>query len=225
MLVLQIPPPAPTPVPPPAPEPTPTPVPSYSHISLSKTSLSFNSTSGVKPSSQTVSLSNTGSATMNWTVSTNQSWCKTSKTSGTLFEGSSTTFSVSVDAQVNGQVLNCIVAVSDIDADNSPQYINVSHTVTGSPDTTPPSVSITYPSNSSRVSGTITIKAIATDNSSVSKVEFYIDNRLFKTDTSVSYSYRWNVGSRSVTKGAHTILVKAYDRAGNISTAQVSVTK
>lgn len=49
---------------------------------------------------------------------------------------------------------------------------------TGAPpvsDTTPPTVSITSPSNSSTVSGTITITATASDNVGVANVQFYLD--------------------------------------------------
>ncbi len=240
------PPPAPTPVPtptPPAPEPTPTPVPipeptpvpvptpepspvlTYPHISLSKVSMTFSSKSGIKPSSQSVTISNTGNGTMNWTISTNQTWCHASKTSGTLSSGTNTSFSIILDAQTSAQNLSCTVAVSDIEADNSPQYITVGYTVTGELDVTPPTVSISSPKNGSRVSGTITISASTTDSSGISKVEFYVDNKLVKSDTSKSYSYKWNVGSRSVAKGTHAISVKAYDKIGNTSVAQISVTK
>jgi hypothetical protein len=215
----------PPPAPEPLPEPTPEPVAVYPHIDLSKMTISFSSQVGIKPSSQSVTLSNTGTAEMNWTISTNQPWCKTSKTSGTLSPNGSTSFAINVDAQTNGQVLSCIVAVSDIEADNNPQYVNVTHTVTGAKDTTPPTLSITYPKDRARVSGTITVTTSVSDSSGISKVDFYIDNKLVKSDTSKSYSYRWNVGSRSVPKGSHTILVKAYDKANNVSTAQISVTK
>ena len=45
----------------------------------------------------------------------------------------------------------------------------------GTPDTTPPVISITSPADSSTVSGSISIVALATDNIGVSNVQFYLD--------------------------------------------------
>lgn len=91
------------------------------------------------------------------------------------------------------------------------------------PDTTPPTVSITSPSNDTSVSGTITISASASDNVGMAKVELYIDGLLKSTDTASPFNFVWD--STTVGNGFHTILVKAYDLAGNIGTSTtVSVT-
>lgn len=86
-------------------------------------------------------------------------------------------------------------------------------------DTNPPTLNILQPKAGSTVSKTIDIKAEATDESGISKVEFYINNKLVATATTQPYTYRWN--TRSVKDGWHTITVKAYDNAGN--TAQTSI--
>jgi hypothetical protein len=68
-----------------------------------------------------------------------------------------------------------------------------------------------------------TITASATDNKGVSKMELYVDNALQTTFSSGSLSWNWN--TRSIAAGAHTIQVKAFDAAGNVSTASSTVYK
>ena len=68
--------------------------------------------------------------------------------------------------------------------------------------------------------GKITIVAVASDTtSSISKVEFYIDGSLKKTDNSTPYEWQWD--ERTV--GKHTIKVIAYDEAGNKETKEIEV--
>ena len=91
------------------------------------------------------------------------------------------------------------------------------------PDTTPPTTSITAPANGATVSGTTTVTASASDNVSVTKVEFYLDNVLQSADTTSPYSWAWNTTTAS--NGAHALTSEAYDAAGNIGTSTaVSVT-
>ena len=80
-------------------------------------------------------------------------------------------------------------------------------------DTTPPSVSATE----SGTSGTITLSASATDNVSVTKVEFYVDGALKATDTVSPFSA--TLDSTTLANGSHSLVAKAYDAAGNIGTS------
>ena len=89
-------------------------------------------------------------------------------------------------------------------------------------DTTPPQVSITNPTNSSTVSGTINIQANATDNKGISKVEFYVDGALKSTDTSSPYAYSWDTAA--VSNAAHTLKAIAYDTSSNKNEAQINIT-
>ncbi|HEY0515068.1 MAG TPA: Ig-like domain-containing protein [Thermoanaerobaculia bacterium] len=94
---------------------------------------------------------------------------------------------------------------------------------TGTPDTTPPTTSITAPANGATVSGTVSVTASAADNVGVVKVEFYIDGALKSTATTSPYTFSWN--TTTVANGSHTIVSKAYDAANNIGTsATVTVT-
>lgn len=95
---------------------------------------------------------------------------------------------------------------------------------TAAVDTVVPTVSITNPANGSVVSGAMTtVTAEASDNVGVVKVEFLVDNVVKSTDQSVPYSYKWNI--KKVSSGTHSIATKAYDAAGNSSSAQINVSK
>lgn len=89
-------------------------------------------------------------------------------------------------------------------------------------DTTRPVTAITMPDNLSTVSGEVTVKADASDNTGVTRVEFYVQDVLKATDTASAYEYKWNTAQYS--NGTYTITVKAYDAAGNSSVDARSVT-
>jgi PKD repeat protein len=80
-------------------------------------------------------------------------------------------------------------------------------------DTTPPSVNATE----SGTSGTITLSATATDNVSVTKVEFYVDGVLKGTDTTSPFSM--TLDSTTLSNASHSLVAKAYDAAGNVGTS------
>ena len=67
------------------------------------------------------------------------------------------------------------------------------------------------------------IKATASDNIGVTKMELYIDGALKGTSTSATLSISWN--TRKASTGAHTISVKAYDAAGNMGMTSITVFK
>jgi hypothetical protein len=93
----------------------------------------------------------------------------------------------------------------------------------GGGDTTPPTTSITAPSNGTTVSGTTNVTATASDNVGVTRVEFLLDGALQSTDTSSPYAWSWNTAS--VANGVHVLVSKAYDAANNFGTSvSVSVT-
>ncbi|WP_281999185.1 Ig-like domain-containing protein [Geotalea uraniireducens] len=85
---------------------------------------------------------------------------------------------------------------------------------TSTADTTAPTVSISSPAAAATVKGTVTVSATASDNVKVSKVEFYVNNVLKRTDTYAPYSYSWDTTTGA--DGSYTLLAKAYDAAGNV---------
>ena len=89
-------------------------------------------------------------------------------------------------------------------------------------DTTPPSVSISAPVASATVSGTISVTGSATDNVGVTNVQFFVDGVLQSSSTAASYSFSWNTAA--FTNASHTVTVEAFDPAGNLGKASVTVT-
>jgi hypothetical protein len=65
--------------------------------------------------------------------------------------------------------------------------------------------------------------ASASDNAGVAQVSFYVDGVLRCTDTAAPYTCAWN--ARKAAAGSHIIQAKAWDAAGNMGTASVTVTK
>lgn len=89
-------------------------------------------------------------------------------------------------------------------------------------DTIPPSISIISPQNEATVAGIVNIKASVYDNVGIAKVEFYINGNYLGEVTSSPYEYSWNTNLVSNNTN-YTITAKAYDNAGNIGTASITV--
>ncbi len=135
---------------------------------------------------------------------------------------SSTTLSATLAPQALGEEWYYYVTAVQADGNiiwSAPMWI----TWGGSSDTTPPTTSITAPAAGSTLSGTTVVTASATDDTGVSKVEFYLDGALAASDTTAPYEWPW--ATTTATNATHTISSKAHDAAGNTSTsANVSVT-
>lgn len=99
-------------------------------------------------------------------------------------------------------------------------------TLVAPPDVTPPVVTISKPVNGTKLSksGSTTISATASDASGLSQMQIFLDGKNLKTCLSTT-SCSTSVSNSTVTTGAHTISVNAKDKAGNIATSTVSVTK
>ena len=91
------------------------------------------------------------------------------------------------------------------------------------PDSVAPSVSIISPASGGSLLKTQRIEALASDNIGVLRVEFYINDALFATDTSAPYVVYWN--TRRIAQGAYVIKAIAYDASGHSATAAVTVTR
>lgn len=83
-------------------------------------------------------------------------------------------------------------------------------------DTTPPTVTITSPSSGASVAGLIDVNISAIDNVGISKVELLVDGKLY-AQTAVS-PYVFSLDTTTLTNGAHNLIAKAYDLAGNVGT-------
>ncbi len=97
-------------------------------------------------------------------------------------------------------------------------------TPTSSPaDAMPPTVSITNPLNNAKIQhgSTVLISALATDNTGVTKVEFYVSDSLKCISTSAPYRCSWKVPGKRGTK--YTLKATAYDRSANRSSSSITV--
>jgi formylglycine-generating enzyme required for sulfatase activity len=91
-------------------------------------------------------------------------------------------------------------------------------------DITEPVVYLSQPANNSEfVEGdVVTIKGFASDNNTVTKVEFYIDGIENFSDTASPYEYSWDTTGKL---GSHSIMLKAYDPSNNIGSSTVNTVK
>lgn len=83
-------------------------------------------------------------------------------------------------------------------------------------DLTPPTVSLTY----SLSKTSITLKAQASDNLGIVKVQFYIDGNLVSTDTLAPYAVTSKIRGKTQN---HTLSATAFDAAGNSTTSQQTI--
>jgi len=89
-------------------------------------------------------------------------------------------------------------------------------------DSRPPRVALTAPTTRSTVSGTISVKANASDGVGVEGVQFQLDGvDLGTEDTTAPYSIPWD--TTTTTNGTHSLTATARDAAGNRKSAAISV--
>jgi hypothetical protein len=100
--------------------------------------------------------------------------------------------------------------------------IQVGYNTPSGADITPPSVTITSPTNGASVESTITVGVAASDNIGVSGVSLKVDGALVSTDNSAPYSFSWNTGT--VAAGIHSLTATATDAAGNANSNSIQVT-
>jgi hypothetical protein len=96
-------------------------------IGVSPSSFSFTATAGgANPANQSLSITNTGGGTLNWTASSNATWLSVSPTSGTA--PSTATVSVNITGLAAG-TYNGAITVSATGATNTPVNVPVTLTV------------------------------------------------------------------------------------------------
>ncbi|MEO0080395.1 MAG: Ig-like domain-containing protein [candidate division WOR-3 bacterium] len=81
-------------------------------------------------------------------------------------------------------------------------------------DRTPPSCVITYPTDSTIVSGIVIIRAEAFDSSGVALIRFYVDNGLLKAESSNIATANWDTRNLSQ-ESWHRLWCSALDIVGN----------
>ncbi len=88
------------------------------------------------------------------------------------------------------------------------------------PDTTPPTVAITFPTENAQVAAGFPVNATAMDDRTVEKLELRLDGQLIKTLEAAPWNFQTPA---NLSQGKHKVEVTAYDRGGNTSKALVNV--
>ena len=86
-------------------------------------------------------------------------------------------------------------------------------------DSTPPSITISSPTDGSRVSVNLPVYVNTSDNVKVVRVELYADGVLVASSSSAPFTTKWN--TKKIPAGAHNLQCRAYDAAGNSGVSQV----
>ncbi len=174
---------------------------------------------------------NTGTRQKLWTeTSSTTGLTNTVHTVGDL--AANTYYAVAVDS-VTGSNISGAGCSAGICLSNSSGEISFTYTgsysthtfsVVESSDTTPPSVSVTTPTDGSTATGIATITATASDGVGVVGVQFKLDSTttIESEDTTNPYSVSWD--STAASNGSHTLSAVAHDAAGNYATSTVTVT-
>src|SRR5262249_10248759 len=89
-------------------------------------------------------------------------------------------------------------------------------------DTTPPTIGVTSPSSGSTVAGSVAVTTTVSDNVGIAHVDFQIDTGGTTSVSASPYGYAWD--TTALANGTHTLTATAFDQAGNLATASVSVT-
>jgi hypothetical protein len=85
-----------------------------------------------------------------------------------------------------------------------------------------PVVAITSPATGATLSGIVTVQATATDNAGVVRASLAVDGAL--RSSVATGPYRLSLDTTTMSNGTHTLTVLAYDAAGNVGSADVTVT-
>jgi hypothetical protein len=100
-----------------------------------------------------------------------------------------------------------------------PVSINDRGGAPATPDTTPPTVSITTPANLATISGSTSLGATAGDDVAVVGVRFYYNSNLISDDTISPYLVSWD--TTSVGNGSYPLTAVARDTSNNSTTSAI----
>jgi cytochrome c peroxidase len=121
---------------------------------------------------------------------------------------------------------NHLLTVTAIDSSNNSASATLAvvidnASVTPPADTTNPTVEITAPSSGDSVSGNVTVSADAGDITGVTSVVFSIDGTEIGQLTTPPYAQVWD--TEAFAEGGHSLVVTAFDAAGNSTSSSISV--
>ncbi len=92
-------------------------------------------------------------------------------------------------------------------------------------DSSTATVNISNPQNGELVAGPIPIKVTAGDSKRIAKVSLSINGQEVAVAYGTTLSYLWSTAAKSKTPTSYTISARAWDPAGNLGTASISVNR
>ncbi len=116
---------------------------------------------------------------------------------------------------VNNQSVAATYVPLTADNNTVVSYIDYNVTNQNVPDTTPPTVNITSPTEGTIVHGLVPVVVFATDNVAVGRVELYLDSNTQPLDAAKSAPYTFSVDVKSLSNGWHLLTAIAYDTSEN----------
>lgn len=124
---------------------------------------------------------------------------------------------------INGQTYYFAALAYNAEGDESPYSNEVSATPSDPPsqDTTPPTVTLTFPANSAMVvrRSTVTIQAQASDNVGVQQVQITVNGQALCTDMTTPYQCFWMVPAANHRN--YDLVAIARDAAGNVTSSAI----
>jgi len=155
-----------------------------------------------------------GAAANTWVWVASQSGTTSSKVDVSLGSGST---SYTLLGNKPGVKIDRLVFTSDLTCTPTGDGANCDTPA----DSQPPTVQLTAPAEGGTVSGNVQVAASASDNTGVTKVEFFVNSTLVKTSTAAPHNYQWDTTASP--NGTYLVAAKAYDAAGNVSSDSYSV--
>jgi len=177
------------------------------------------------PGVQIFTMTNTGTATLSYTVTANQPWVTVFMTSGNLDAGNAWANPVFINSQANTLPTGTHTATLTF-SNTTNGSGNTTRTVTlivGAPgDTTPPTVTITSPAppNATSPTPSLTISGTASDNTGITSM--YWVNMLTNEQGTMAGATAWTF-TVGLINGDNQIHVLAWDGSGNQGTASIIV--
>ncbi|HVE38485.1 MAG TPA: Ig-like domain-containing protein [Planctomycetota bacterium] len=177
------------------------------------------------PGVQIFTMTNTGTATIGYTVSANQPWVTVFMTSGTLDAGNAWANPVFINSQANTLAAGTYTATVTFTntTNGSGNTTRVVTLIVGAAgDTTPPTVTITnpVPPNATSPTASVTVSGTASDNTGITSM--YWVNMLTNEQGTMAGATAWTF-SVGLINGDNQIHVLAWDGSGNQGTASIIV--
>ncbi len=111
-------------------------------------------------------------------------------------------------------------------ADIESTYITLNDDGTTPADTTPPTISITHPSNGANISGIVEVTAEGDDDQALDKIQIYIDGVKVKKEAMPSYypypEVSYSLNTNKYVNGTHNITATAIDKANNTKSTSIT---